>query len=220
MVLLELGLTAVIMLHAALTASREGTALVRPYQRWYVYGIVLVCAFGVSALSEFTLQRGPLDMHPFKIPSESMEPTLLVGDHLIAARRPFSEKGPKRGEIVVFRHPRDTERHFIKRVVALGGDTVALREGRLFINSKPVIEPYAVYDGPPGANGKLDNFGPISVPADSVFVMGDNRNHSFDSRQWGPLKLELITGKALYIYWSWNAMLSAPRVSRMGMVIE
>ncbi len=182
----------------------------------------------------------------FKIPSKSMEDTLLVGDHLFVnkfiygVRIPWTEKrllklrDVHRGDVVVFECPpsalsaedreRGIRKDFIKRAIALPGDTVQIKNKQLLINGKAQTEPYAVYKDPfiaPDSHagqvtsfqkdwesGSLaphnyirDNFGPVTVPANSYFVMGDNRDFSFDARFWGPLPNRLLKGKAWFVYW-------------------
>ncbi len=148
----------------------------------------------------------------FKIPSGSMKPTLLVGDHLLVnkfiygIKIPFIHKTiipisePRRGDIIVFIYPVDKKKDFIKRVIGLPGDRIKIMNRKISINGKIVSDPFGTYDNNLQRN---ENFGPISVPKDSLFVMGDNRDHSYDSRYWGFVPMEFVKGKALIIYWSW-----------------
>lgn len=197
----------------------------------------------------------------FKIPSGSMIPTLTIGDHLLVnkfvygPRIPFTDyrifewKKPKRGEIIVFRFPRDEGKNFIKRIVGLAGDKIQIKNGKLFINDEPVpVTGEGVYEGADQPSGfpyydkplllseqlggvrhqilymrdQSDvNYGPEIVPRDSVFVMGDNRDNSQDSRVWGFVKEEKILGRALIIYWSWNGESGSwVRWNRIGMLIH
>jgi len=166
----------------------------------------------------------------FKIPSGSMLPTLEIGDHLLVnkflygIRVPFiggrilDFKDPERNDVVVFIYPRDRSKDFIKRVVALGGDTIEVRNKRLFINGERAEDPFGVY-GPDiisRRRGPRDNFGPFTVPEGEVFVMGDNRDASHDSRFWGTVPVTEILGKAFVLYWSWDAHAFSPRWSRIG----
>ncbi|WP_258361057.1 signal peptidase I [Moorella sulfitireducens (nom. illeg.)] len=136
---------------------------------------------------------------PFYIPSPSMEPTLYPGDRIIVNRLAYRLGEPRRGDIVVFRYPFDPGRDLIKRVVAVGGDTVEARDNVLYINGQP--QPPAEYL-PPGV--VYSDFGPVKVPPGSYFMMGDNRNNSADSRVWGTLDGKLIIGKAFLVYWPIN----------------
>jgi signal peptidase I len=155
----------------------------------------------------------------FKIPSGSMLPTLQIGDHLLVNKfsygvklpvtgtRLISRQGPARGDVVVFRFPRDRSLDYIKRVVAIGGDTIEVREKQTLVNGEQVVSPHAHFtsrDIMSSAAGPRDNFGPVTVPEGKVFVMGDNRDNSYDSRFWGFVDLQDVLGEALIIYWSWD----------------
>ncbi len=154
----------------------------------------------------------------FKIPSGSMKPTLLVGDHILVnkflygIKIPFTNKTlipisePERGDIIVFIYPVDPEKDFIKRVIGLPGDTVEISGEKVLINGKPYDDEHGFYSKMGSASaqvGKGSHFGPVTVPKDRLFVMGDNRNHSYDSRFWGFVPLSSVKGKAFIIYWSW-----------------
>ncbi len=148
----------------------------------------------------------------FKIPSGSMEPTLLIGDHIIVnkflygIKAPFINKTiipisePKRGDIIVFIYPVDKEKDFIKRVIGLPGEQIEIKSKKIFINGELFDDPFGVYSKSLKRN---ENFGPIIVPANNLFVMGDNRDHSYDSRYWGFVPFESLKGKAVIVYWSW-----------------
>jgi signal peptidase I len=169
----------------------------------------------------------------FKIPSGSMIPTLLIGDHLLVnkfiygtkipftARRVLIFKKPERGDIIVFKYPENPKKDFIKRVIATGGDVIEERDKRIYVNGKAVIEPYTQHSdsGIRSGNDPRDNFRPLTVPKGKVFVMGDNRDQSYDSRYWGFVDLKEIKGKALIIYWSWDPD-KWVRVSRLGRLIN
>lgn len=171
----------------------------------------------------------------FKIPSGSMKPTLLVGDHILVnkfiygVKLPFSDitlipvKDPKRGDIVVFEFPEDPKKDFIKRVIAVAGDTVQIRNKKVYINDKPMDDPYGTHLDPHSIRGEArprDNFGPVTVPAKSLFVMGDNRDHSYDSRFWGFVNLPAVKGKAFIMYWSWDKENTGIRWRRLGRLIH
>jgi signal peptidase I len=154
----------------------------------------------------------------FKIPSGSMKPTLLVGDHLLVnkflygVKLPFIHKTiipigePKRGDVIVFIYPVDKSKDFIKRVIGLPGDEVKIVGQKVYINEKFYEDPYGVYSGdaePLARALEKNSFDPVTVPEGHLFVMGDNRNHSYDSRFWGFVPLSNVKGKAMIIYWSW-----------------
>lgn len=153
----------------------------------------------------------------FKIPSSSMEPTLVVGDHILVnkfiygVRIPFTNDRwpvftqPRRGDVIVFVYPEDRSKDFIKRVVAIGGDTIEIKDKHVILNGKPVQDPHAhffsnvVY---PTEVVPRDNLKAIKVPEGTLFVMGDNRDHSHDSRFWGFVPVEDVKGEAFIIYYS------------------
>ncbi len=154
----------------------------------------------------------------FKIPSGSMLPTLQIGDHILVnkfiygIKIPFSGatlvpiKNPKHGDIIVFKYPHDPDKDYIKRVVAVGGDVVEIRRKQVYINGEhqPMTDHvmYTDHSVFPANDSPRDNFGPIDVPEGSLFVMGDNRDNSADSRFWGFVGLKALKGKAFIIYWS------------------
>ena len=171
----------------------------------------------------------------FKIPSGSMIPTLQIGDHILVnklsygLRIPFLERyviqyaTPQRGDVVVFIYPEDRSKDFIKRVIGVAGDTVEIRNKKVFINGQPVKDPHAYfagYDPQAGAVGSGDNYGPKTVPPDHIFVMGDNRDRSYDSRFWGYVDLNEVRGKAFLIYWSWDGSDRWVRWERIGELIR
>ncbi|PKL52330.1 MAG: signal peptidase I [Nitrospira bacterium HGW-Nitrospira-1] len=176
----------------------------------------------------------------FKIPSGSMIPTLQVGDHLLVNKFllgtpvdvPFTNihlfnmpglRNPQRGDVIVFKYPEDPTRDFIKRVIGVEGDSIESKDKTLFVNGRRLVEPYTQHVDsfikPAGMDGR-DNFGPVTVPKDRVFVMGDNRDQSYDSRFWGFVDLSMIKGKAMIIYWSWASDRTWVRFSRIGRLIR
>jgi signal peptidase I len=159
----------------------------------------------------------------FKIPTGSMENNLLIGDHLLVNKFVFGPTASgldravlpvrdiRRGDIVVFKYPDEPERDFIKRVIGLPGDTVELRAKKVHVNGQPLDEPYVHYLTPATEGAEVtsldvrERYGPVTVPQDQYFVMGDNRDNSQDSRYWGFLPRGHVKGKALVIYWSYDA---------------
>jgi len=161
----------------------------------------------------------------FKIPTGSMENNLLIGDHLLVNKFVFGPSETraerallpigdiKRLDIVVFKYPEEPERDFIKRVIGLPGETVELRAKKVYINGKALDEPYVHFLEAPAHGGEAEvtsfdvreRYGPVTVPPDQYFVMGDNRDNSQDSRYWGFLRRDYVKGKALVIYWSYEA---------------
>lgn len=131
---------------------------------------------------------------PYLIPSPSMEPGLTSGDRILVNRLAYHWWAPSRGDVIVFAFPKDTKRTFIKRVIAVEGETVELRDNKVFVNGNAIQEPYVkLGDYPP--------FGPEIVPLGRVFVLGDNRPQSEDSREWGLLPKNYLLGKAWLLYY-------------------
>jgi signal peptidase I len=174
-------------------------------------------------------------VQPFKIPSGSMENTLLIGDHLLANkfiygfRVPFTGqrllefRAPERGDIIVFRFPKNPSEDFIKRIIGIPGDVIQIKNKQVFVNGVPYNNPHAIFQDPrvmPASWGLRDNFGPVKVPPDSYFVMGDNRDFSYDSRYWGVVKKSAILGEAMIIYWSWKGHTWHVRWGRIGKVLH
>jgi len=176
----------------------------------------------------------------FKIPSGSMIPTLLIGDHLLVNKMiygtpvdiPFTNitvfhmpglRAPQRGEIIVFKYPEDPTRDFIKRVIAVEGDTIQMIDQKMYINGKYIDEPFIQHTDTLARLGQLvprDNFGPFLVPKGKLFMMGDNRDNSYDSRFWGYVDVKEVRGKAMIIYWSWDSDKTFPRFNRIGKLIH
>ena len=200
---------------AVATGKKKGT--VREYLE--VIGIAVLLALFIRT---FVVQA-------FKIPSGSMKPTLLVGDHILVnkfiygIKVPFTDRTlvsvttPKRGDVIVFKFPRDTSKDYIKRVIGLPGNQIEIIDRRLLINGAPVDDPHAFYSLAGIVPDSLPrHFGPIAVPPDHLFVMGDNRDESSDSRVWGFVPMAYVKGKAFLIYWSWDQGNFGVRWSRLG----
>lgn len=160
----------------------------------------------------------------FKIPTGSMENNLLIGDHLVVNKFVFAPTATEiermllpvspveRGDVVVFKYPEDPERDFIKRVIGLPGETLEVRRKVVYINGKPLDEPYVHFLQPASPEGHeltsydvRETYGPVTIPPGNYFVMGDNRDNSQDSRYWGFLPAAYVKGKALMVYWSYDA---------------
>jgi len=155
----------------------------------------------------------------FKIPSGSMIPTLLIGDHILVSKFIYGVKlpfvnttiipgaDPDYQDIVVFEYPKDPKKDYIKRVIGLPGDMVEIKDKVVYINGEKINDSHAYFSdtrGSPLINRPRDNYGPVKVPDDSIFVMGDNRDHSYDSRFWGFVQKDALKGKAFIVYFSWD----------------
>ncbi len=222
-------------LAAAAPASRK--SIIREYAEALAIAMLLAVV-----IRTFFLQA-------YEIPSGSMEPTLLVGDHILAnkliygLRMPDSIFGLKppglpygryllrfepihRGDVVVFVYPRDPSEDYIKRVIGIPGDVVEVKNGRVWLNGALMPDPHAHFEVPDNERitaSVRDYFGPVTVPPGNLFMMGDNRDDSSDSRFWGFAPMDNVEGRAMVIYWSWdgeeNGILPV-RWSRLGMVVR
>jgi signal peptidase I len=167
-----------------------------------------------------------------------MEPTLLVGDYLLVNKfiygiripytyiKLFQFEKPQRGDVIVFVYPMDPSKDFIKRIIGTEGEKVEIVHKKIYINDKLIDDPWGNFEniGPAEYRHAIENFGPVVVPKDSLFVMGDNRNNSEDSRFWGFLRVNAVLGKAFVIYFSWDGparnLLDKVRWSRIGGLIH
>ena len=171
----------------------------------------------------------------YKIPSGSMIPTLLVGDYILVNKLAYGIKNPfkndflyfrrlpKRQEVVVFTYPLNKKLDFIKRVIGLPGDTVEIVNKKVYVNGKLLKEPYVRFTDPtiyPRDVSPRDNFGPVKVPPGHLFVLGDNRDESYDSRFWGFVPISNLKGRAVIIYFSWDPVHHRPRLRRIGKLIH
>lgn len=198
------------------------------YNRWSVYVSILVvfCAFS------YLIPQSPgiFDtVKTFKIPSGSMQPTIEAGDYLICNLIYYRSHDPMRGDVIIFKYPRDEKIDYIKRIVGVPGDTVELRDNILLVNGEEIGEPYAVYNDTGNEHWPdPSTYGPYFISENEYFVMGDNRNNSSDSREFGSIERESIEGKAIFVYFSWNmelplwnipGRLASIRLSRIGQVL-
>lgn len=197
-------------------------SIIREYAEALIIAIILALTIRV-----FVVQA-------FKIPSGSMIPTLLIGDHILVSKLAYGIQLPKdcefqmafppvtcfsstivmnfdppqRGDVIVFRFPEDENKDFIKRLIGTPGDVIEIHNKNVLVNGEAFVDKEFTQRVDPGIiDGRInprDNFGPITVPADSYFVMGDNRDQSLDSRFWGFVKMDKIKGRAFLVYWSWD----------------
>lgn len=159
----------------------------------------------------------------YKIPSGDMQPTLLIGDQILVDKHIYQTNEPRRGDIVIFPYPVNPKQDFIKRIVAIGGDTIEIKEKKVYLNGNLLSEPYVVYKDSHIVSADQhprDFFGPVVVPEDSVFTMGDNRDNSHDSRFWGFVKQDTIKAKIINLYWSWDKEAEEVRWGRIGLPIS
>ena len=205
---------------------RAATKVVRPVAKSSARETVeaiLVALLLALVIRTFVVQA-------FKIPSGSMLPTLQIGDHILVNKFIYGPRlevpltqwslgqlpgfrEPRAGDVIVFIYPKERDKDFIKRIVAVAGQTVEARGNQVFVDGKKAEDPHAHYE-------KRDHvdFGPYTVPAGHVFVMGDNRDESYDSRFWGPVPIQDIKGLAMVIYWSWGGE-NFVRWDRLGRLV-
>lgn len=232
-------------------SSRSAPPPQKSVAREYVEALVIALLLAVVIRTFF--------VQAYKIPSGSMEPTLLVGDHILVNKLIYGLRMPDtlfgieiasapfgrylfriepihHGDVVVFVFPPDPTKDFIKRVVGLPGDTVAVKNGKVWLNGAPMPDPHAHFEVPDAERSAVsprDNFpqigagagtlGAVTVPPGKIFVMGDNRDRSYDSRFWGFVPEDNVEGRAMIIYWSWDADgggILPVRWSRFGMIVH
>ncbi len=196
--------------------------------RWHKVLLEYVEALAVALILALVIRT--FVVQAFKIPSGSMLETLQIGDHLLVnkfiygVKMPFTGKilyhvdDPQHGDIVVFEFPEDPDKDFIKRIIGAPGDVIEIKDKAVYRNGEKLDEPY-VRHSDPNIVPRRDNFGPITVPEGKYFVMGDNREESYDSRFWGYVDREKIKGKAWIIYWSWDGFPNV-RFDRIGMTVK
>lgn len=191
----------IVVIDAIYCAIKIKQADIRPFHRWYIYLIII--AIQIFAVQPMLRELIPYEA--YKMPAFSMEPTLKVGDHFIVDGSQYSKNSPQRYDIVVFRYPVDPKKDFIKRVIGLPGERVDIAEKRIFIDKNQISNDFLLLDDsskqPSSTNNKY-YFGPVIVPSGKYFVLGDNLDHSYDSRFWGFVDDSDLKGKVLYIYWS------------------
>jgi signal peptidase I len=204
----------------------KGKKIVKDYLEPIIFAVLIalfVRAFVVQA---------------FKIPSSSMEPTLQVGDYLLVnkfiygVRIPYANikffqfENPKRGDVIVFIYPKDPTKDFIKRVIGTEGEKVQILHNKIYINDRLIDDPWGHFAriGWLETFQTMENFGPVVVPKDSLFVLGDNRDNSQDSRFWGFVNLNAVLGKAFILYFSWDRdakdLFDDVRWARIGKLIH
>ena len=228
-ILLLAGIFLYALIDAGLLARRIGPAYeLKEYNRWYIYLLFIVVALCYPTNLASSIRANVLQA--FKIPAQSMAPGILRGDRILLNKAIYRIKAPARGDVVIFVYPDDRRLYYLKRIVALPGDTVEIKHNRLLINdrplsyAKPASGPPMNFD--PGStiralveenNGsrypilvddaQAENLPKITVPHGSCYVLGDNRSHSKDSRNFGPIPLADVKGRVDYIYWpagSWS----------------
>lgn len=219
-VLLGIAVLIAIVRDAIYVARRQGGHYqFKAYNKWYLYvAFASVCYFIIEPIGKDASRQ---IAQAFKIPAVSMAPTLLVGDHVLIDKSvSWDDKALQRGEIIVFKFPEDEAKLFIKRVIGLPGDMIEIRNKTIYVNGAAMDDSAYTQRIDPGIlDGTInprDNFGPVTVPDDAYFVLGDNRDQSLDSRFWGYVRREKVQGRMGFIYWSWDETNSSVRWHRIG----
>jgi signal peptidase I len=199
-------------------AARPAFSLARS-NRWHVY-ILVVAVLAMVVAPEQVLVGSPTRayvMQTFPAETPSMEPTVLVGDHVVVDKSAYAFSEPKRGDIVFFRATEHPETIFMKRIVGMPGETIEIRNKEVFVNGKKIDEPYVQFLRPStGATFNGDSVAPTVIPAEAYFLLGDNRDNSLDSRFIGPVLRRQFLGKAKTIYFSTDPGTHTPRWNRIG----
>jgi signal peptidase I len=200
------------------TKENKPRSIIREYVEAALWALIITLF-----LRAFVIQA-------FRIPSESMKDTLLVGDFLFVNKFEYGPKipfthirlpglrQPRRGDVIVFQYPENPSKDYIKRCIATGGETLEIRNKQVSVNGNGLAEPYAIHSDPtvkPAGYDYRDNYGPYVVPGGEMFMMGDNRDNSHDSRYWGTLDMDLVKGRAMFLYWSWDGEKNWPRWNRI-----
>jgi signal peptidase I len=194
----------------------------RFFNAWWFYIVVYLvysCIF-LPLVGSYTKENF---VQAYKIPAGSMLPTILIGDHLFVDKRSYKTQDIAHEDLIIFPFPKKPENDYIKRVIGLPGDEIEIRNKQLYLNKVLQKQKFAIYKDQrilPQADSPRDNFGPVTVPEGSVFVLGDNRDNSYDSRFWGFVPIDTVKGKVVNIYWSWDKMSSQVRWERIGLKVD
>jgi signal peptidase I len=214
--ILGFGLLLYIIFDAFYHAYRFQSHRMKKYQKWYIYITIILVNFLVSGQFKSYINSNVIQAH--RVPTVSMEPTLCVGDFFIADYQYFQNNPVKPGDLVILKFPKNPELKYIERCIAVSGQVIEIRNKVVFTNGtrfpdtmhtqyvdqKIYPKDFADPQMAPNGAGNRDNYGPVTIPIGYCFVLGDNRDNSYDSRYWGFIPLELIVAKPLYIYWARN----------------
>ena len=200
-----------------ITRPLKYSYILKKYDKWYLY-IVALLLYGIILQPVFKGVIKHFFVQAYRMPAVSMEPALLAGDRILVNKFIYWNGEPKRGDIIVFEYPPDPSKDFVKRVAGIAGDVLEIRNNRVILNGKEESEEYVKSD----SNSKIGErfFGPITIPEKSLFVLGDYRDQSYDSRYWGCVRTDQVKGKVASVYWSWDSEQLAVRWERIGMQIE
>jgi signal peptidase I len=186
------------------TTTREGFGI--PGREWGPWQLLIMMVIAFDLVFGFVR---PFVMEPMHVPSSSMAPTLQPGDRVLTNKLAYDFTAPERGDLVVFESvDESSDEEIVKRIIGLPGDEISIEKGKLLVNREPPQEPYLdpETNSTPQIFPGLETFGPMFVPKDHVFVMGDNRNNSYDSRFFGPVPDENLVGKVSLRFWPSNRL--------------
>jgi signal peptidase I len=194
---------------------------------WRTVGVLLIPAVLLFALPALLFVGAAARFRAFSVPTGAMTPAILPGDRIFADMAAYGshhEGGsatavPRRGDIIVFLYPEDRRRYFVERVIGLPGETIEIRDRAVYVDGRRLDEPYASFLDDDTVPERL-GWGPLEVPGDSLFVLGDNRDNSRDSRYWGFLPLTDVRGRARVVYFSWDAAEGRVRWERLGLALR
>jgi len=196
---------------AFLGARKRKEYILKPYNKVYIYILIIMLLNSTMLIPTKFLSEKILGFGAHQISTGSMEPALSIKDYLISDLTYFKNNELQRGDLVIFQYPKDLSKDFLKRIIALEGEKIEIKDKQVYINDEPITEDYKVHNDERiykrSENYRyddliMDNFGPEIVPSGHCFVLGDNRDNSSDSRYWGFLPVKNIKGKPLYIYWA------------------
>jgi signal peptidase I len=194
-----------VIVEAFFAAKRKKEVVLKGYNKWYIYLLIILLMNGTYFIpGNFTANFASevLGFRAYRMPTGSMEPTLLIGDYLITDSKYFKKNELQRRDLVIIQYPKDPSKDFSKRVITLEGEKIEIKNKQVYINDEALPESYVVHNDVNFGVATRDDFGPVTVPPSHCFVMGDNRDNSADSRFWGSIPLRNIKAKPLYIYWA------------------
>jgi len=197
---------------ALFSAKRLGEISLGPFNKWYFYLLLMMLFIGLDFSTNDYIKTNIWGVKAYGISSEAMLPTLMIDDRIVVDLKYYRKNNPSKNDIVVYHFPGNPSGNFIKRIIAIENDILESRNKVIYINKNALKEPYIQQDNRK-INKSRDNFGPIIIPKGKVFVMGDNRDQSYDSRDFGYVDISQIKGKVIYIYWSAN-------LNRIGKMIN
>ena len=187
------------------------------YNKWYIYLLTILVVQGVDYSVQLSINNTLVK--PYRIPTASMEPTLQTGDFILNNKLSYCAHNPERGDVIIFQYPSNEKLIYVKRIVGIPGDTLEIKDKEVYMNGCRLDEPYVKHIDShilPAGAGPRDNYGPLVVPPNEYFIMGDNRDNSLDSRYLGTVDRIKIKGKPSLIYWSWSGKFPFVRFGRIG----